>query len=258
MVTGGYRQAVLRPVGPLPATVYWRRRVGVIVVTVVVLALVVWLLVSLTGAPAPDPAAQRSALGESRSASSTTSAPAATPPTTALPTAPAATTPAPAAPAAAPAATTPAPAATTPAPAAAVPAPAAAAPSVCPDTAVKLTAQVAAASYPVGQQPVFRILVTNTSAVACTRDLDAGLQQVLVYSADRATRLWSSNDCYPGKSVDVPAMNPGEVKTYSVKWSGTSSEPTCQAVRTPLPAGAYTAVVRLGGLTSQPVPFTLT
>lgn len=256
MVTGGYRQAVLHPVGPLPATVYWRRRVGVIVVTVLALALVVWLLVSLTAGSAPDPTAQRSALGESRSASSTTSASATTAPTTALPTAPGTTTTAPAttpAPTAAPSA-----AATAPAPAAVAPAPAAAAPPVCPDTAIRLTAQVAAPSYPVGQQPVFRILVTNTSPVACTRDLDAGLQQVLVYSADHATRLWSSNDCFPGKSVDVPTMNPGEVKTYSVKWSGTSSEPTCQAVRTPLPASAYTAVVRLGGLTSQPVPFTLT
>ena len=244
MVTGGYRQAVLHPVGPLPATVYWRRRVGVIVVAVFVLALVVWLLVSLTGAPSPDPLAQRSALGESRSASSTTIAPAATPPTTAAPTA----SPTASVPAAAPAAT----------PVAVAPAPAAAAPPVCPDAAIKLTAQVAAPSYPVGQQPVFRILVTNTSAVACTRDLDAGLQQVLVYSADHATRLWSSNDCFPGKSVDVPMVNPGEVKTYSVKWSGTSSEPTCQAARTPLPAGVYTVVVRLGGVTSQPVPFTLT
>ena len=248
MVTGGYRQEVLRPVGPLPATVYWRRRVALIVVTVLALALVVWLLVSLTAGSAPDPAAQRSALGDSRSASSTTGEPTDTSPTTAPPTASGATTNAPTA----------TPSAAAPTTAAAAPTAAAAAPPACPDPAIKLTAQVAAPTYPVGQQPVFRILVTNTSAAACTRDLDAGLQQVLVYSADRATRLWSSNDCFPGKSVDVPTINPGEVKTYSVKWSGTSSEPTCQAARTPLPAGAYTAMVRLGGITSLPVPFTLT
>ncbi len=113
-------------------------------------------------------------------------------------------------------------------------------------------------SYAVGEQPVFRIVITNTGAVGCTRNLDAALQQVLVYSNGGATRLWSSNDCFPGKSSDVPTLAPGEQKVYSVKWAGTNSEPTCRAQRAPAPAGKYTAVAALGPLLSPPVPFALT
>jgi hypothetical protein len=253
LVPGGYRQMVLQPVGPLPATIYWRRRAAAIVATVLVLVLAVWLVVSLTGGSGPGPAAQQSALSSSTTDPTTST----TAPTTPTPTT---TTPTPTTTTSAATTTTqaPVPAPTT-APAAPVaPAPAPATPAACPDAAVGLTAQVAAPSYAVGEQPVFRILITNTSAAACTRDLDAGLQQVLVYSADGATRLWSSNDCFPGKSVDVPVLNPGEVKTYSVKWSGTTSEPTCQADRTVVPAGSYTVVVTLGGLSSPPLPFTIT
>ena len=241
---------MLHPVGPLPATIYWRRRAAAIGATVVTLGLVGWLLVSLTGPPGATPAAQQSALGTTGAPTTTPTPAPTTDTTTPIPTpTPAPTTTPPVTPAPSPA---PAPAAT-PAPVAAP-----AAPPACPDPAIGLTAQVAAASYPVGQEPVFRILVTNTSATACTRDLNAGLQQVLVHSADGATRLWSSNDCFPGKSVDVPTLSPGQAKTYSVKWSGTTSEPTCQAERTRVPAGAYTVVVTLGGLTSPPVPFILT
>jgi len=105
---------------------------------------------------------------------------------------------------------------------------------------------------------VFRILITNAGSTACTRDLDAALQQVLVFSADGSKRLWSSNDCFPAKTADAPTLAPGEQKVFSVRWAGTVSEPTCKAERTPLAPGSYTVVVGLGPLMSPPVPFSLT
>lgn len=221
----------MSPVGPLPPQVYWRRRAAAVGAAVLVVVLLVWLVTAMTGGSDP----QASALATRSSAPSTTA------PSTTTATTPAPTTAAPT--------TTAAPATTT-----------AAAPAVaaCPDASIGVSAQVAAPSYPVGELPVFRILVSNTGATPCTRDLDAGLQSVTVYAADGTTRVWSSNDCFPGRSTDAPTLAPGTTTTYSVKWSGTTSEPTCTADRTPVAAGVYQVVVSLGTLTSPPVPFTLT
>lgn len=248
---------MLSPTGPLPKQVYWRRRALAVAVVVLALVLVVWIISALAGGSPPKPAAQQSPLAPSTSSAT---APPATPAPAAATTEPS-TTPAevPATPPAspvAPASSPTSPPSTSQAPptstAAAPPAP------VCIDPSIAVVAQVAQPSYPVGQEPVFRILISNVGKTPCARDLNAALQSVTVFTADGATRLWSSNDCYPGKSTDVPTLAPGEVKTFSVKWSGTTSEPTCTADRTRVPAGQYRVVASLGKLASAPVLFTLT
>lgn len=235
---------VLQPVGPLPPEVYWRRRAVAVVGLVVALVLLLWIGSAVAGgSPSPVVAAAPA----TTTAAPTTSAASSTPPAPAPGTSTSTTVPAPASASTTPAPTSAAPASTPPA-----------APVACPDTSVALTAQVAEPSYPVGQEPVFRLLVSNPSTTPCTRALDAGLQQVLVYSADGSTRLWSSNDCFPGTGTETKTLNPGEQTAYSIRWSGTTSAPGCTAPRTPVPAGSYTVVVALGGITSAPVPFTLT
>ncbi len=248
---------MLNPTGPLPPQVYWRRRALAVAAVVVTVVLVVWIVSALAGGSAPQPAAQQSLLAPpATSATTTTTAPPTTP-------APASTT---TEPASTPAAVSTAPSAIPVAPTSAVvpsPSPPTSTavvppPPTCIDPSIAVVAQVAQPPYPVGQQPVFRILVGNVGKTPCARDLNAALQSVTVFTADGGTRLWSSNDCYPGKSTDVPTLAPGQVKTFSVKWSGTTSEPTCTADRTRVPAGQYRVVATLGKLASAPVPFTLT
>lgn len=253
---------MLSPTGPLPPQIYWRRRALALAVVVLAVLAVVWIVLALTGGPPPEPAAQRSPLTPAATTSTTTAPPATSPPASTA-TGPSGTPPMSPASTAAPAPlATSAPSPTVPAPASAsVPATskaAAAPPLACIDSSISVVAQVAKPSYPVGQQPVFRILIGNVSKTPCARDLNAALQSVTVFTADGSTRLWSSNDCYPEKSTDVPTLAPGEVKTFSVKWSGTTSEPTCTADRARVPAGQYRVVVTLGKLASKPVLFTLT
>ncbi len=221
----------MSPVGPLPPQVYWRRRAAAVGTAVLVVVLLVWLVTAMTGGSDPRAAA----LVTGSTAPATNSA---TTPSTTTTRAPTPTTP--------------------PAPASAPTTAAAPAVPACPDASIGLRAQVAAPSYPVGELPVFRILVSNTGATPCTRDLDAALQSATVYAADGTTRVWSSNDCFPGRSTDSPTLTPGKTTTFSVKWSRTTSEPTCTADRAPVAAGAYQVVVSLGTLTSAPAPFTLT
>jgi hypothetical protein len=238
---------VLHPVGPLPASVYWRRR-ALAFAGVVVLLLLFWAI--LPGGGGEQPRDTAAAAG-SPSPTQPQAAPTSVGPgglTESPPTgdagragdgdgsAVAATT------TAAPATTTPMP---TPPPA----------PKPCSDAALRLTVSPAQPAYLVGQAPVLRLQVRNVSTLSCVRDLGAALQEVLLYRGTQ--RLWSSNDCYPEGLRDQELMRPGVVHTFSVTWSGLSSQPRCAGTRARVGAGSYTLLGRLGTLLSPRAPMTL-
>jgi hypothetical protein len=246
---------VLHPVGPFPASVYWRRRVFVLAAAIAVLV-VLWLLVSSGGSSAGSTGARLPAAGSStepagsnppaggdeptRSGNPPSSDTLAATPPAADPGRPAdggsgAGTPT----------TGPSAAATT----------VAVAPPACSDSALQLTVAPAQPAYPVGALPEITLSVRNTSRQTCTRDLAASQQEVLLYAG--ATRLWSSNDCYPGGGQDVQALAPGERDRFSVTWSGLSSRPSCAGIRTRVGPGHYRLVGRIGTLQSPAATLTL-
>jgi hypothetical protein len=229
---------VLHPVGPLPASVYWRRR-AVVFAGLVAVLLLVWAVLpggaddtprdsaAAVGSPSPtEPATAPTATGSG----GLTASPATDDPGRAGDGAAAATTP--------PATSAPPTPKPTPPPA----------PKPCADSALRLTVSPAQPVYVVGQAPVLRLQVRNVGALSCTRDLGAALQEVLLYRGTQ--RLWSSNDCYPEGERDQELMRPGVVYTFSVTWSGLVSRPKCAGARTPVGAGSYTLLARLGSLIS--------
>jgi hypothetical protein len=146
--------------------------------------------------------------------------------------------------------TTPAP--TTPAPTPTTPAP----PRPCADAALALRVAPQRPDYRVGQTPVLDLEVRNTGTVACTRDLGAAQQEIVLYAGTR--RLWSSNDCYPEGERDPQVLAPGAAQSFSVTWSGLSSQPRCAGERTRVGAGTYQLVGRLGTLVSRRATLVLT
>jgi hypothetical protein len=126
----------------------------------------------------------------------------------------------------------------------------------CPDSAITLTVSSFKPSYPVGDTPVLKLTIRNTARVTCRRDIGARQQQIVVYAG--RTRVWSSNDCYPGGAKDVRALEPGQVVTSTVVWSGRSSRPGCSGRRTQAGAGTYLLVGQLGTLRSAPASLVLT
>ena len=223
-----------------------------IVIAVVVLALVVWLVVALTGGgdTEPEPAAAQSTLTSntepSSSAAETTSTQSdgsdgegdtssgsggSTSGTTTADS-----------PEESGAETT----------AAAVP------PGQCPDQSLAVRVTADEPNYQTGTEPGFTIVITNIGTAQCDRDLGAGLQQVLVYTLDGNERLWSNTDCFPEPTSDMRTLQPGDQAAYSVKWSASTSEPGCASPREPVGPGAYTVVGQLGGLRSTPEPFNIT
>jgi hypothetical protein len=238
---------VLHPVGPLRARVYWRRRLVVLAALLTVLGAGAWGTVVLfsdgpagTGADVVAEAADGSAVPTPALAE-------VVPPLSAVRT-PAPPRPVPDEPAAAPA-PAPAPAAA----AAASPAPVAGGP--CTDGMLAIEVR-APGSVATGTKPVFELVVRNASEVPCVRDLDKGLQELILLDGGGA-RVWGSNDCFPESGPDVRTLAPGEDVVFPVVWGGLTSDPDCAAERNPPPPGAYSVRGRLDATISPDAPLTL-
>ncbi|WP_086787375.1 DUF4232 domain-containing protein [Crossiella equi] len=121
---------------------------------------------------------------------------------------------------------------------------------------LKVTAEIGAPEYKIGQRPEFRLVATNSGPVACTRELGPQVQEILVFGGDGA-RLWSSNDCYPGKNPDLRTLEPGGQAVFRLAWHGRTSQPECAGKRKPLPVGDYSVVAKVDEITSPPTPFRL-
>jgi hypothetical protein len=215
---------VIEPTGPLPPSVYWRRRALAFGGCAVAAVVVVWLVAAYAGdsaavddvppaaasvppAPAEPPVAVTS--------SSTTSAPS---PSPTLPPGP---------------------------------------PPPCLDAQITVVAESDKSTYRTGEQPLFKIVVSNSGPFPCTKDIGRRLRELVVSSADGSTRLWSSNDCYATAGTEVRVLQPGERFGYALRWLGTRSEPGCR-MHTPLGPGDYLLTAKVAGKASTPVVFRLT
>ena len=223
---------VLHPVGDLPSAVYWRRRLVVLAVLLVILGGIGWLGLALVRADG----------GETTNASSSRSS--ARPPALerVVPSASAVSTPTPPE---VPPKTSPT------AASAAAPAPGSACTDDMISVAVRAPATVAAAD-----KPTFELLVSNVAAVPCVRTMDKGLQELLLLDS-AGTRIWGSNDCFPEAGADTRTLAPGETIAFPVVWGGLTSEPACTAPRTTPPPGAYVLRGRVDTKVSTDVPLTL-
>ncbi|WP_369132580.1 MucR family transcriptional regulator [Modestobacter sp. I12A-02662] len=224
---------MLHPVGPLPAVVYWRRRL-----------LVLGCAVGLVGGGGWVTAAAMGSDPEGGAAAAAATGPAPAPPVLdqLVPSLAAVELPT-----------------TAPAPTG-VPQPAAPAlvdGGPCTDDMISVEVRPDPASTPVGSKPTFHLVVTNVSPVSCVRTLDKGLQEVVLLDG-AGTRLWGSNDCFPEAGSDVRTLAPGEAVDFPVLWSGLGSEPGCAGNRAALPPGQYVLRARLDTKTSPDAVLTLT
>jgi hypothetical protein len=128
--------------------------------------------------------------------------------------------------------------------------------AACSDQNIALVAQVSAPAYKIGQRPLFRLVIANIGERPCSRDLDPGLQGLVINGP--AGKLWASNDCDGNHRPDVRVLDPGKPLVFSLNWAGRTSNPGCAGTRQAVGAGSYQLVGKLGPLTSGPAPFNLT
>ncbi|PSL50718.1 putative repeat protein (TIGR01451 family) [Saccharothrix carnea] len=214
---------------PLPRAVYWRRRALALAGSVVALVLVVWLVGVLVGRGDPAPVVAQP--------SSSPPEPAATPAVVSS----SSTSPPPSP------ATSVAPSPTLP------PGP----PPPCEDAQVAVAAEVDKPETPAGQPVRFTIVISNTGPLPCAKEIGRHVRELVVTSADGATRLWSSNDCFATEGSEVRVMQPGERFTYGLQWPGSTSGPGCRE-QSRLGAGDYLLTALVAGKASTPVVFRVT
>ncbi|MCZ2817603.1 MucR family transcriptional regulator [Modestobacter sp. VKM Ac-2984] len=238
---------MLHPVGPLPAVVYWRRRLLVLGCAVGVLGGGGWLgVAAATGSPDED--VVRTTAGQEPAPAPALDQIVPSLAAIQLPTAP--TAPPAADPAEEPEADQPQVDEPPTEPAAVDGGP-------CSNDMIGVEVRPTPASSPVGSKPTFDLVVTNVSPVSCVRSLDKGLQEIVMVDA-AGTRVWGSNDCFPEETTDPRTLQPGESVVFPVVWGGLSSTPGCTAERVPPPPGDYGLRGRLDTATSPDATFTLT
>ena len=128
----------------------------------------------------------------------------------------------------------------------------------CPDSALTLVAVPSDGAVRIGEFASMRLVVKNSSAAACRRDVGSNEQELKILSG--TTQVWSSDDCSSRADAAAATVDrkivPGETLNYFIKWGGTTSSKNC-VTGAPVKPGKYQLVARLGTLESKPVPFTV-
>lgn len=214
---------MLSPIGNLPPAVYWRRRLAVALVPLVLVLVIAWTQLDGGGN------ASKTATPVSSTRSASTSAP---------PTGP--TRP-----------TTRSKKKSKPAGGRLIPPG-----KQCRADELDVVAATGRKAYPVRSQPELFLQVTNIARTPCQQDLADSQIEFRIYVGD--VRFWGSHDCVTEPGVDVQTLVPARPVKRQLTWSGQTSTPGCAGARLGAQAGQYMLSVILAKKASVPVPFRLT
>ena len=125
----------------------------------------------------------------------------------------------------------------------------------CQPSQLTVAAATNAASYPAGAKPQVAIVVTNRGPAPCVQDLADSQIELRVYNG--SARVWGSHDCQIQPGTSVATLPVGQQIRRAVEWSGLSSRPGCAGVRTRVGAGTYTLYAYLAGHAGSTSRFSL-
>ncbi|MEU8529662.1 MULTISPECIES: hypothetical protein [Streptomyces] len=127
----------------------------------------------------------------------------------------------------------------------------------CAPGALKLTLRSLKVSYEQGEKPGFELIARNTSAAECKADFGPK-SAVLTISDAQDDEVWSSKDCprpAAGVFLRIPA---GTSVTHTVQWDRRPSAPLCATPPAGTAApGTYLVEAAFPGTTVLPASFTL-
>ncbi|MFB6841394.1 hypothetical protein [Streptomyces sp. NPDC056361] len=127
----------------------------------------------------------------------------------------------------------------------------------CPAGALQLTLRTTKVAYEAGEKPHFLLVAENTSNTACKADFGPRAA-VLTVSDDRDDEIWSSADCpRPGNPIllHVPAHT---TVTHTVEWDRLRSAPQCATAPAGQAApGTYLVEATMSGAKMLAASFTL-
>ncbi|WP_091673205.1 hypothetical protein [Micromonospora auratinigra] len=128
----------------------------------------------------------------------------------------------------------------------------------CADSEIKVTAEAVPSSVQQGAVVTLRLKIQNVSNRTCSRDVGADLQELYVKAG--ADKVWSSDTCGTQKGSDVQSFTPDFVRSYELGWNGrdTSRCNAGLAAGPYAPIGSYQVFARVGTRISEPVKLTVT
>ncbi|MFE3328330.1 hypothetical protein [Streptomyces sp. NPDC059176] len=130
----------------------------------------------------------------------------------------------------------------------------------CAPSALKLTVRSLQPTYGPGEKPRFEFAVHNTSTVTCKADLGpkTAVLTVSAINSGKDARTWSSKDCPDGSGTMLLKVPAGRTVTHAIDWDRRKSSPQCA---TPPPGaaapGSYLLEAAFPGVTVAPAAFRL-
>lgn len=112
-------------------------------------------------------------------------------------------------------------------------------------------------AYPAGTYPTFKITATDSGSANCTVDASGRSLVVTVMPQGSNTPVWSSATCSAGS--DLRVLGPGDAQTFPVEWKRWESRgQTCPESKLPtVSPGTYTVGAAVDGVATTPVTFVL-
>ncbi|MFF6786369.1 hypothetical protein [Streptomyces sp. NPDC012510] len=128
----------------------------------------------------------------------------------------------------------------------------------CTAGAVKLTVRSVRNAYAPGVNPTFELIARNSSGGDCKLDLGPDNTVVTITAADADEAFWASDDCHETAGSLLFRVPAGDRVTYTVEWNRDPSAPNCA---TPSPgsaaAGTYLVEAKAPGLATARTSFVL-
>ncbi|MEU7169313.1 hypothetical protein AB0A70_32445 [Streptomyces morookaense] len=123
----------------------------------------------------------------------------------------------------------------------------------CASGSVKLVVRSVKDSYGPGEKPKFEVVVQNTGGSACKVDFGAAAAQLKITGTGGDDHIWASDDCPRGTSslfVELPGS--GETKR-TLEWDRKRSAPQCATPSGSQTAGpgTYRVEVKVAGVTEK-------
>ncbi|MCP3783787.1 hypothetical protein NLX85_10470 [Micromonospora sp. A3M-1-15] len=128
----------------------------------------------------------------------------------------------------------------------------------CTDSEIRVTPVAVPATAQRGTTVTLRLKIKNISDRTCSRDVGADLQELYVKAG--AEKIWSSDTCGTGKGSDVQSFTPNFERSYELGWNGRDVSRCANGLANGpyAPIGTYQVFARVGTKLSEPVKLTIT
>ncbi|MGW7612211.1 hypothetical protein ACWGKW_34155 [Streptomyces sp. NPDC054766] len=128
----------------------------------------------------------------------------------------------------------------------------------CTTNNVKLTLKSVQNTYAPGEQPAIELIAKNTSGSDCKVDLGPKNTVLTITQAGSDNDIWASDDCPKDAAGVLYRVPAGSQVVYTVKWDRKPGAPACATPPSgSAPAGTYLVEAKAPGLTKAQASFVL-